>query len=137
MIFARSGTILGKLPPNTSLPGRLLCLTCLTLIVAAFSACGGHNKGVPLVGGSATVLLFNGTGTSPNDVTAIETILDSTHLNYATAISSELNGMNRSQLMRYRLLIIPGGNFIDMGKSLDTTTATNIRYAVQHGLNYL
>lgn len=111
---------------------RLFTIACFTLIVAAFTACGnlGH-KGV------APILLFDGTGVSPNDVAAIETILDSNHLNYSTVSSSGLNGMSRSQIMRYRLLIIPGGNFIDMGKSLTAGTAGNIRYAVQHGLNYL
>jgi glutamine amidotransferase-like uncharacterized protein len=34
-------------------------------------------------------------------------------------------------------LIIPGGNFIDMGRSLNSSTAANIHNAVQNGLNYL
>ena len=83
------------------------------------------------------ILLFNGTGTSPNDVKAIETILDSNHLNYSTVNSSQLNQMSESQIRGYRLLIVPGGNFIDMGHSLTSSTAANIRNAVQKGVNYL
>ena len=45
--------------------------------------------------------------------------------------------MSESQLMAYRLMIIPGGNFIDMGNSLTPSTTANIHNAVQGGLNYL
>jgi glutamine amidotransferase-like uncharacterized protein len=45
--------------------------------------------------------------------------------------------MSESQLMAHRLMIIPGGNYIAMGNSLAPDTATNIRKAVQGGLNYL
>jgi glutamine amidotransferase-like uncharacterized protein len=88
-------------------------------------------------GGLAPILLFQGTGTSPNDVAAVEIILDSNHLNYSTVNSSELNQMSESQIRGYRLLIVPGGNFIDIGNSLTPSAAANIRNAVQNGLNYL
>ena len=45
--------------------------------------------------------------------------------------------MNESQLRGHRLLIVPGGNFENIGKSLTSYTTANIRNAVQHGLNYL
>jgi Biotin-protein ligase, N terminal len=83
------------------------------------------------------ILLFNGTGTSPNDVAAVETILEDCHLDYFTVKSQQLNGMSESQLMAYRLLIVPGGNYITMGDSLTPSTTANIRNAVQGGLNYL
>jgi glutamine amidotransferase-like uncharacterized protein len=92
---------------------------------------------VEAASGSAPILLFNGTGTSANDVAAVETILNSNHLSYSTANSSQLNVMSESQLRGYRLLIIPGGNFIDMGRSLNSSTAANIYKSVQNGLNYL
>ena len=118
--------------------GRLLLVACFALLLAAFTSCAGRsNKGTAFAGGKPTVLLFNGTGTSPNDVAAIAGFLDSNHLSYTTVNSSELNSIGQSQLLRYRLLIVPGGNFIDMGKSLKPGTGTNIRQAVQHGLNYL
>jgi len=45
--------------------------------------------------------------------------------------------MSESQLMAYRLMIIPGGNYITIGNSLTPDTTTNIHHAVQGGLNYL
>ncbi len=83
------------------------------------------------------ILLFNGTGTSPNDVKAVETILMDRHLDYSTVNSRQLNGMSESQLMACRMIIIPGGNFLAMGDGLASTTITNIHNAVQGGLNYL
>jgi len=83
------------------------------------------------------ILLFGGAGTSVNDVAAVETILKDKHLEYSTVNSRQLNGMSESQLMAYRLMIIPGGNFIDMGNSLQRSTTEKIHNAVQGGLNYL
>jgi glutamine amidotransferase-like uncharacterized protein len=85
----------------------------------------------------APILLFNGTGASPGDVAAIEAILNGRHLNYSTVNSSQLNEMGESQIRGYRLLIVPGGDFIHIGGSLSPTTTATIRNAVQHGLNYL
>ncbi len=87
--------------------------------------------------GPAPVLLFDGDGTSPGDVAAVETILGARNIAYATASSSQLNGMSASELAGYRLLIVPGGNFVTMGNSLSGATATNIRTAVKGGLHYL
>ena len=83
------------------------------------------------------ILLFGGAGTSVNDVAAVETILKDKHLEYSTVNSRQLNHMSESQLVAYRLMIVPGGNFIDMGNSLERSTTANIHNAVQGGLNYL
>jgi glutamine amidotransferase-like uncharacterized protein len=83
------------------------------------------------------ILLFNGTGTSPNDVTAIEAILHDSHLDYSTVSSWQLNRMEEAQIRQYRLLIVPGGNFERIGTSLTSGTAANVRNAVRNGLNYL
>jgi glutamine amidotransferase-like uncharacterized protein len=96
------------------------------------SACGVRGDTTP-----TPILLFNGTGTSPNDVAAVETILNGNHLDYSTVNSSRLNGMGESQIRGYHLLIIPGGNFVDIGNSLTVSTTANIRNAVLNGLNYL
>ena len=115
-------------------PCRVLIMASLVLISTAVTACGVRaDKG----SGSAPILLFNGTGTSPNDVAALEAILNSNHFKYSTANSSRLNEMAESQIRGYRLLIVPGGNFIDIGNSLTSRTTANIRNAVQNGLNYL
>jgi len=85
----------------------------------------------------APILLFDGAGTSRGDVAAIETILRSHHFAYATVGSWRLNRMDESQLRAHRLLIVPGGNFVEMGKGLAPATAVHVRNAVTSGLNYL
>jgi glutamine amidotransferase-like uncharacterized protein len=83
------------------------------------------------------ILLFSGRGTSPNDVKAVAAVLRDAQLKYATVNSQQLNDMTEAQLMTYRLMIVPGGNYITIGNSLTPGTATNIHNAVQGGLNYL
>lgn len=111
----------------------LLRVTIIVISLALLAtACGARsNKG------SAPILLFTGTGTSRGDVAALETILDANHLSYATVSSAELNAMAEDGIRRYRLLIVPGGNFVEMGDSLTPGTTANIRSGVQNGLNYL
>lgn len=83
------------------------------------------------------VLLFAGSGTSPNDVTAVKAVLASRNLKFATVDSAQLNAMSARQLGAYRLLIVPGGNYIAMGDALSAATAANVHNAVQGGLHYL
>jgi glutamine amidotransferase-like uncharacterized protein len=45
--------------------------------------------------------------------------------------------MAESELKRYRLLIVPGGNFIQIGNGLTSAATGKIRNAVRDGLNYL
>lgn len=85
----------------------------------------------------APILLFTGAGTSAGDVAAVERVLEHNHFEYATATSPELNRMSASQLTAYRLIIVPGGNFIDMSASLTPHTTARIHSAVQGGVNYL
>ena len=102
------------------------------LVVAAVAqlvACGGRDD--------APILLFDGKGTSPNDVAALEAVLRHDRLDYATVSSSRLNAMSDSELQAHRLLIVPGGNFVDIGNGLTARATANVRAAVQHGLNYL
>jgi glutamine amidotransferase-like uncharacterized protein len=133
--------------PELDTPCRVLIIASLAIISAAFAGCGvrGDKDSMPAKGASATpltsgasapILLFNGTGTSPNDVAAVETVLNSEHLNYSTVNSRQLNAMGGSRIREFRLLIVPGGNFIDIGNSLTSSTTANIRNAVQNGLNY-
>jgi glutamine amidotransferase-like uncharacterized protein len=111
-----------------------LCFALLFWSVSALAltACAPSASNDP-----SEILLFTGTGTSPNDVKAVEAILKGRRLNYRTVNSHQLNGMNTSQLAAYRLLIVPGGNYITMGDNLTPETTTNIRNTVQGGLNYL
>jgi glutamine amidotransferase-like uncharacterized protein len=122
---------------------RFLIVLSMVMISPIFIACEVHgDKGMRARDSAASVsppsiLLFNGTGASPHDVAAIEAILVSWHLNYSTANSSRLNAMSEPQIREYRLLIVPGGNFIEIGRSLTAGTIANIRKAVSSGLNYL
>lgn len=111
----------------------------IALIALAVTGCkNAGESAIPLTSNTAPpILLFNGTGTSPNDVTAVEMILNEHHLNYSTADSSQMNDMSESRFRAYRLLIVPGGNFVTMGNSLKSSTTTNIHNAVGSGLNYL
>src|SRR5262249_44859304 len=92
----------------------------LALPATAFTACSARDTGfhagvdsnhedsiVEADKAKTPILLFTGTGTSPNDVTAIETLLVSNHLGFSTVSSFELNGMKEKDLRRYLLLIIP------------------------------
>ena len=130
----------GKVRFLIDTPFRVRIIASLVLIATTFTGCGilGNKGSMPAKGAKdAPILLFNGTGTSPNDVAAVETILNSKHLNYGTVNSLQLNQMGESQLQAYRLLIVPGGNFIEIGNGLTPSTTANIRNSVQNGLNYL
>ena len=88
-------------------------------------------------GAPANVLLFNGRGTSPNDVAAVTRSLHDSHLSYSIADSPRLDAMGESELRAYRLLIVPGGNFEQIGNGLKPQTTATLRNAIRHGLNYL
>ncbi len=116
----------------------------LCMVLAGFSDAPNGNREIAVAHetapgpmNTAPVLLFNGSGTSRNDVAAIEAILNRRHLAYSTANSVQLNGMTGSQILGYRLLIVPGGNFVEMGGSLTAATTVKVRDAVKDGLSYL
>jgi hypothetical protein len=88
-------------------------------------------------GAPANVLLFNGRGTSSNDVAAVTRSLHDSHLSYSIADSPRLDAMGESELRAYRLLIVPGGNFEQIGNGLKPRTTATLRNAIRHGLNYL
>ncbi|HKE23552.1 MAG TPA: BPL-N domain-containing protein [Bryobacteraceae bacterium] len=107
--------------------------SCCRVVIAALlltSACGGR-------GAKPAIVLFDGRGTSPGDVAAIESILNAHHLDYLTAGSWRLNFMTESQIREHHLLIVPGGNFVSIGKHLSPAATANIRSAVRNGMNYL
>ena len=106
----------------------------LGLVLTAGTAC---SPAPPTSGHLAPILLFDGRGTSRDDVAAVEAILKSGRFTYTTANSSQLNRMGVSQIREYQLLIVPGGNFEVIGNNLAPSAAANIRNAVQNGLNYL
>src|SRR5215472_5738428 len=99
------------------------------------AACTMHQARLPA--DAASILLFNGRGTAGEDVRALEDLLKSKRLEYSTVTSSEMNQMPASRLAKYRLLIVPGGNFVEIGNGLTKTATANIHNAVNDGLNYL
>ncbi|HWY23262.1 MAG TPA: BPL-N domain-containing protein [Candidatus Acidoferrum sp.] len=84
------------------------------------------------------ILLFNGIGTS-GDVQALEYVItNNMHMDYDTVNSAGLDGMTVAQLAAYKLLIIPGGDSITIGKNISTNTTAHIKTAVRtNGLHYL
>jgi glutamine amidotransferase-like uncharacterized protein len=92
---------------------------------------------LPASSSGATVLIYNGSGTSSTDVAAVESIVSSLHLSYHTANQSELDKLTESQLLGYRLFLMPGGNAITISGNLTRNATTNLRNAVNAGLNYL
>jgi glutamine amidotransferase-like uncharacterized protein len=114
---------------------RGFAITRAALIVflpVALTVCDppGHSDRAP-------ILLFAGAGTSTGDVAAVERVLERNHLEYITATSPQLNAMTAPRLLRYRLIIVPGGNFMDMSASLTPRTTATIHDAVQAGVSYL
>jgi len=106
-------------------------------VAAALASCS-RGGAVPLTSSSpAPILLFNGTGTSKNDVSAVEAVLANSHLRYSTADSAELDALSELELRAFRLLIVPGGDFVVLGQSLQPATSAHVRAAVQGGLSYL
>lgn len=112
---------------------RALLIATLVLPTTGIVACERQSSPTD----SPTVLLFNGSGTSPNDAAALESILSEHRIPYATADSRQLGSMSGPQLRAYRLLIVPGGNFEAMGNGLSSSATANVRSAVGAGMNYL
>jgi len=80
--------------------------------------------------------LFNGTGTSPNGVAALAALLAANGLAYDTVDSPHLDALPDARLRKYRLLIVPGGNFEILGRGLKHETVARVRAAVRSGLSY-
>jgi glutamine amidotransferase-like uncharacterized protein len=112
---------------------RILVVPSLGILLFFLPACAIRSTSR----GSPAILLFNGNGTSSNDVAAVEKILSENDFSYTTANSQQLNEMSESQLKAYRLLIVPGGNFEQIGDGLTSRATANVRNAVHSGLNYL
>lgn len=113
---------------------RLTTFPCVVAIAIVFTGC---QTGDLRPADVAPILLFSGLGTSPGDVAALENILTRERLEYSTIGTRQLNGLTESEIRRYGLLIIPGGNFEAIGKSLTSAATANVRSAVQSGLDYL
>jgi glutamine amidotransferase-like uncharacterized protein len=86
----------------------------------------------------AQVLLFNGTGSSPTEVTALESILVSMNLSYSTATTAQMNAITEAELKAYKLFLMPGGNSIQMGDYLTRAATALVHQGVMNdGVSYL
>lgn len=86
----------------------------------------------------ATALLYNGNGSSPTDVVAIQGILGTMGISYHLVNHTQLNAMPLAVLQTYKLIVWPGGNSIVMGNSLSKTATTNVKKAVSNkGVSYI
>jgi len=108
----------------------VLSVLCIAILLP--SGCARPKPKTP-----ASTLLFNGTGTSRNDVAEIAKVLDEKGITYDMANSTQLNQMSEQQLCAFRLIIFPGGNYIEIGNNLTAQTTRRVRNAVYHGVNYL
>jgi glutamine amidotransferase-like uncharacterized protein len=127
---------------------RLQLLVVSLVLPFTLASCGTNAGGSqtslpssgppPPIPSAQPVLLFDGIGTSSTDVAAVEAVLGTLSIGYATADSARLNGMTEPQLAGYKLLIVPGGDSTVIGGNLSPGTAANIHGAViDYGLHYL
>jgi glutamine amidotransferase-like uncharacterized protein len=106
-------------------------LAVLAVASGVLESCGASQLG------SEPILLFDGTGVSRGSVAALRAVLEANHMAYTTLSSSDLDRMDEAALRQHQLLIIPGGNFVNIGNGISKDAALRIRGAVQHGLSYL
>ena len=88
---------------------RVLLTLALFSLIAGASASSSTIAGPSQGNDRPAILLFIGKGTSPNDVAALERILNDNHLGFATADSNQFNQRSESQFAAHWLLIVPGG----------------------------
>ena len=137
-----------SLPQKGRLPFFLILFGTFVVLMGSTS-CGspnwsGQNSVQPTpiaanaISSKVPVLLYNGTGTSLSDVGAVESVLSTLKLSYSTINGGQIEAMSESQLATYKLLIVPGGNSITIGKNLSTNATAKIHNAVVNsGLHYL
>lgn len=145
-------SLLLRFTASTSRLIPVMSILVLVLVSIATSVnltgCGSHSAQTaamlpapalpPPIAAAEPVLLFDGTGTTSSDVSAVKAVLNTLGVGYITADSNQLNAMNEQQLGGYKLLIVPGGNSITIGQSLSAATTAAIRGAVQqYGVHYL
>jgi hypothetical protein len=108
-----------------------------TVLTSSVSPASTANTTLQTTTVSVPVLIFIGTGTSSGDDTAVKSLVTSAGLAYHTATTSQLDAMTVSQLLAYRLFIMPGGNALTIGNNLTKNAAATLHNAISQGLNYL
>lgn len=85
----------------------------------------------------AAVLLFDGAGTSRGDVSAFERLLDANGIAFERVDSARIESLGAAEIQARRLLIVPGGNFVEMSRALSPAARVRVQEAVANGWNYL
>ena len=131
------------LSPSIAATLRWIVVITLSFVLAGCGSRSGQTMVLPMtlppaIPAAEPVLLYDGTGSSPTDVSAIEAILDTLKIGYVAMGSNQLDALAEAQMGGYKLLIVPGGNSITIGQNLSATATATIRAAVaQYGLHYL
>lgn len=83
-------------------------------------------------------LIFNGEGASEVDARSIASILADHGRTYEMVSSSELDALSLDELLRFRMIVVPGGYGGKMTQGLQSDTRERVRKAiVEHGVNYV
>jgi glutamine amidotransferase-like uncharacterized protein len=87
---------------------------------------------------SSQVLVYNGSGASAGDVSALIPRLEFLGYSYTLANEAQMNTMSRAQYDEYGLILWPGGDSIAMGSALSKETTGHIHDSiVLDGVSYL
>ena len=100
---------------------RVLLTLALFSLIAGASASSSTIASPSQGNDRPVILLFIGKGTSPNDVAALERILNDNHLDFATADSNQFNQTERISVRGTSVADRPRGNFEDIGNRLTAT----------------
>jgi glutamine amidotransferase-like uncharacterized protein len=103
----------------------------MTVVLASAWLCSCRPAPAP------DVLLYDGAGASPNDVAAVAALLRAHGLRFTRAGSAALAAMPAPALRRYRMIIVPGGDFVAMAEGMGRRTVAKLRGAVGSGVGYL
>jgi hypothetical protein len=87
---------------------------------------------------SPQILLFNGIGTSTSDWQSLEQIIKSMGVSYRLVNTAALTAMPLTDMLKYKLILIPGGNSNTINSNLSLATKIRVRQAVRDGgVSYL
>lgn len=84
------------------------------------------------------ILLYNGMGISYSDWKQLEQIIRSMGVSYRLVNTSALTSISLTDLKKFKMILIPGGNSNTIHNTLSTTTKIKVRKAVRDGgVSYL
>lgn len=122
-------------------------LLLLPLLITVLSACSlrsgkdADDNSAPrqyLIDGQADVMLFDDRGDWPDESNSLRKILFEHGVSYKVVTAQDLNDMHVEDMIKAKLLIMPGGDSDLISASLYTETGIALREAVQeHGMSFL